>query len=62
VRHASVASMQSIERWAARKRLARPAEEEIVIVPYEDTVGDTMMARVPEGTAEPAAGRPRRFE
>jgi hypothetical protein len=60
VRHAGVASMQSIERWAARKRLERPSEEEIVIVPFEDAVGDTMLARVPEGTDEPSA--PRRFE
>ncbi len=62
VRQAGVASMQSIERWAARKRLARPSDEEIVIVPYEETVGDTMLAGVPEGTVEPAPDRPRRFE
>ena len=62
VRQAGVASMQSIERWAARKKLSRPADEEIIIVPYEETVGDTMMARVPEGTVEPAPDRPRRFE
>lgn len=62
VRHAGVASMQSIERWATRKNLERPAPEEIIVVPYEDVVGDTMMARVPESTAEPAPRRPRRFE
>lgn len=62
VRRAGVASMQSIERWAARKNLERPAEEEIVVVPYEDAVGDTMVARVPEGTVEPASRRPRQFE
>ena len=62
VRHAGVASMQSIERWAARRNLERPAAEEVVVWPYEDVVGDTMLARVPEGTAEPAPQRPRRFE
>ena len=62
VRHAGVASMQSIERWAARANLERPAWEEIVVLPYEDVVGDTMLARVPEGTAEPAPQRPRQFE
>ena len=62
VRHAGVASMRSIERWAARKNLKRPTEKEIVVVPYRDAVGDTMVARVPQGTAEPASPRPRRFE
>jgi cell division protein FtsL len=62
VRHASAASMQSIERWAARKKLERPAAEDIVVVPYEDAVDNTMLARVPESTAEPAPQRPRRFE
>ncbi len=62
VRHAGVASMQSIERWAARRNLERPAAEEVVVWPYEDVVGDTMLARVPEGTAEPAPRRARRFE
>ncbi len=62
VRRAGVASMRSIERWAARKNFERPAEEEIVVVPYEATSGETKMARVPEGNAEPAPQRPRRFE
>lgn len=62
VRHASAASMQSIERWAARKNFERPAAKNIVVVPYEDAVGDTMVARVPKGTAEPAPRRARRFE
>ena len=62
VRRAGVASMHSIERWATRKNLERPAPEEIVIVPYEDAVGGTVVARVPEGTVGPAPRRPRRFE
>ncbi len=62
VRHAGVASMQSIERWAKRKNLKRPAQEDIVVVPYEDVVGDTMLAGVPQGTGERASSRPRRFE
>jgi len=62
VRHAGVASMQSIERWAARKNLTRPAEDEIVVVTYEKTAGDTMVAGVPQGTPQPASKRPRRFE
>ena len=49
VDRAGVASMQSIERWAARKRLTRPAPEEIVIVPYETQDADTRLARVPDG-------------
>jgi len=49
VDRAGVASMQSIERWAARKRLTRPAPEEIVIVPYETQGADTRLARVPDG-------------
>ncbi len=32
VRHAGVASMQSIERWAARRTLERPGAEEIVVL------------------------------
>jgi len=62
VRHAGVASMQSIERWAARKNLERPTEDEIVVVPFEEAAGDTMLAGVPQGTTEPVAPRPRRFE
>ena len=62
VRHAGVASMQSIERWAARRNLERPGAEEIVVLSYDDVDGDTMMARVPEGTAEPAPRPARRFE
>lgn len=62
VRQAAVASMHSIERWAARKRLERPEATEIVIVPFEDAGGDTMLARVPEGTSGSASPRPRRFE
>jgi len=62
VRHAGVASMQSIERWAERKKLERPTEKEIFVVPYEDLIGDTMLAGVPRGTREPASSRPRRFE
>jgi cell division protein FtsL len=49
VTRAGVASMQSIERWAARKRLTRPAPEEIVVVPYEVQDIDTRLARVPDG-------------
>ena len=62
VRHASVASMQSIERWAERKNLERPAQEEIVVVPYEELVENTMLAGVPEGTTESTSSRPQRFE
>jgi hypothetical protein len=54
--------MQSIERWAERKNLERPAQEEIVVVPYEELVDSTMLAGVPEGTREPAASQPQRFE
>jgi cell division protein FtsL len=60
VRHAGVASMRSIERWAARKNLKRPSDDEIVVVPYEDTTVDTMLARVPENASETAPHR--RFE
>jgi hypothetical protein len=49
VTRAGVASMQSIERWAARQRLTRPAPEEIVVVPYETQGIDTRLARVPDG-------------
>ena len=49
VKHAGVASMQSIERWAARQRLTRPEPEEIVVVPYEIQNADTKLAHAPEG-------------
>jgi hypothetical protein len=62
VRHAGVASMQSIERWAERKSLERPEDDEIFVVPSENIIGDTMLAGVPEGTREPASSQPRRFE
>jgi len=62
VLHAGVASMKSIEHWAARQDLERPAPEEIVVVPYETTMGDPMMARVPAGHTESAPRRPRQFE
>jgi cytochrome c-type biogenesis protein CcmE len=62
VRHAGVASMQSIERWAERKKLERPTEKEIFVVPYEYVIGDTMLAGVPQSTREPAPSPPRRFE
>ena len=61
VRHADVASMQRIERWAARQQLTRPSAEEIVIVPYEDPGSDTMLARAPDGAQENAR-RAKRFE
>jgi cytochrome c-type biogenesis protein CcmE len=62
VRHAGVASMKSIERWAAKQRLERPTPEEIVVVPYEAVNDDPMLARVPDGTIETAPRRPRRLE
>ncbi len=55
VRHAGVASMQSIERWAARQNLERPAQEEIVVLSYQDATGDTMLARVPQDNTKTAA-------
>jgi len=60
VRLAGVASMQSIEHWAALQRLTRPSAEEVVVVPYETRDDDTMMARVPDGDVAPS--RAWRFE
>lgn len=62
VRRAEVASMQSIERWAARQSLTRPTPEEIVVVPHEIVSGDTQLARVPDRISEPASRRARRVE
>lgn len=47
VRYADVASMQRIERWATQQRLARPASEQIVVVPHDVQLRPPMMAAVP---------------
>lgn len=62
VRHAGVASMRGIERWAARKRFERPEATEIFVVPHEQTASDTMVAGAPEDTEKTASAQPRRFE
>lgn len=49
VEQAGIASMQSIERWAARKRLERPDAEEVFVVPHRELSHDPVMASVPEG-------------
>lgn len=49
VEQAGIASMRSIERWAARKRLERPDAEEVFVVPYQELTQDPVLARVPEG-------------
>jgi len=62
VRHAGVASMHSIERWAAKEKYERPTDKEIVVVPHGEAIDQTMVAGVPQGSAKPAAPRPHRFE
>ena len=49
VEGAEIGSMQSVERWAARKRLTRPELEEIVVVDPAAPDADTKLARVPDG-------------
>lgn len=54
VRYADVASMRRIERWAAQQRLARPASEQIVVVPSDVKLSPPMMAAVPEAFRGPS--------
>jgi hypothetical protein len=61
LRRGRIASMQAIERWAARHELTRPSVDDFVVVPYEENGGDTMLARAPEG-APSRAPRAERVE